>query len=345
MAIDPNQPRLSKNKLDRSEDLLQVYDASDGTEKVIIPDDIATPLENGNLEIEGGVALDGTLRKVSDQGGNLSPLYLSTGGVTAQGTRDISTNVILGNVGQEPQGRSVVIGDGARTDLSGRADLVAIGYDASAKSSAVAIGDSSRASDTGCISLGKGSEASNTNAISIGRDSDATQADAIAMGNTALASGGNAISIGVNSDATDSTAIAIGSGAQATSANSISIGNVAGLFGIGGNAIAIGNGVVSSGLNSFAIGLNSSASGSNAISLGAASDATNTDAIAIGNGAQAVHASSVAIGVSATTTANNQLAIGSSTSNLGTVTTESVTSDTTWTVKINGTDYKVLLKA
>src|SRR5210317_2279122 len=93
---------MTERKSSRLNNNTQVYTLQDFKDSVS---------SDGSLQIEGGVSIDGTLRKVADQGGNLSPLYLSTGGVTAQGTRDISTNVILGNVGQEPQGRSVVIGD------------------------------------------------------------------------------------------------------------------------------------------------------------------------------------------------------------------------------------------
>jgi hypothetical protein len=37
--------------------------------------------------------------------------------------------------------------------------------------------------------------------------------------------------------------------------------------------------------------------------------------------------------------------VGSATTNAGAVTVEAVTSDATWLVKINGTNYKILLKA
>jgi len=121
---------------------------------------------------------------------------------------------------------------------------------------------------------------------------------------------------------------------------------------LGANANASGTASTSLGFNSDAtaslsigIGRSSLASGSNSISIGAYSNATQTDSIAMGNTAQAIHTESVAIGKNATTTAANQLAIGSSTENLGTITSESVTSDATWTVNINGTDYKILLKA
>jgi len=51
----------------------------------------------------------------------------------------------------------------------------------------------------------------------------------------------------------------------------------------------------------------------------------------------------VIIGRGATATANNQFVVGSAGINAGTVTTESLSSTKTWSVKINGTDYKILL--
>ena len=55
--------------------------------------------------------------------------------------------------------------------------------------------------------------------------------------------------------------------------------------------------------------------------------------------------SSIILGRAATATAANQFVVGSAAYNAGTVTTEVVVSDTTWAVRINGTAYKILLKA
>ena len=52
---------------------------------------------------------------------------------------------------------------------------------------------------------------------------------------------------------------------------------------------------------------------------------------------------SIVIGRSARTTASNQFVVGSSAYNAGAVTTETVSSTRTWTVKINGVDRKILL--
>jgi len=52
----------------------------------------------------------------------------------------------------------------------------------------------------------------------------------------------------------------------------------------------------------------------------------------------------VILGYGATATGSNQFVVGSASVNAGTVTAEAVTSDATWTVIINGTQYKILLK-
>jgi hypothetical protein len=51
------------------------------------------------------------------------------------------------------------------------------------------------------------------------------------------------------------------------------------------------------------------------------------------------------LGKDAIATANNQAVFGSAGTNAGAITTEVVVSDTTWSVRINGTAYKILLKA
>lgn len=54
---------------------------------------------------------------------------------------------------------------------------------------------------------------------------------------------------------------------------------------------------------------------------------------------------SVIIGKDATATASNQFVIGSSTTNAGAVTTETITANRTWTVRINGANYKIPMVA
>ena len=50
---------------------------------------------------------------------------------------------------------------------------------------------------------------------------------------------------------------------------------------------------------------------------------------------------SVILGKAATATADNQFVAGSSSVNAGVTTTETITPNTTWTVRINGVNYKI----
>jgi hypothetical protein len=71
--------------------------------------------------------------------------------------------------------------------------------------------------------------------------------------------------------------------------------------------------------------------------------ASNT---AIGYGAASGNFNgSVILGKYATATASNQFVVGSASVNAGTIATEVLVSDRSWAVRINGTDYKILLKA
>ena len=78
--------------------------------------------------------------------------------------------------------------------------------------------------------------------------------------------------------------------------------------------------------------LNTATTGSYNVALGHATDSGG-------------FSESVILGRSATATANNQFVVGSSSHNAGAVTTETITADKTWTVKINGVDYKIPIVA
>jgi hypothetical protein len=54
---------------------------------------------------------------------------------------------------------------------------------------------------------------------------------------------------------------------------------------------------------------------------------------------------SVILGRSATATASNQFVVGSTTYNAGAIATETITPNKTWTVRINGANYKIPLLA
>src|SRR6056300_700746 len=105
MGIIPNDEQfvgvsssvdMTERKSSRLNNNTQVYTLQDFKDSVS---------SDGSLQIEGGVALDGTLRKVSDQGGNLSPLQLSTDEVNALGSGTNSTQL---GVGADASGSNAV---------------------------------------------------------------------------------------------------------------------------------------------------------------------------------------------------------------------------------------------
>jgi hypothetical protein len=65
----------------------------------------------------------------------------------------------------------------------------------------------------------------------------------------------------------------------------------------------------------------------------------------VGYNAQDTNGGSVVLGRAAASTAPSQFVVGSAGIPAGAITTEVVVSDTTWSVRINGTAYKILLKA
>jgi hypothetical protein len=79
-------------------------------------------------------------------------------------------------------------------------------------------------------------------------------------------------------------------------------------------------------------------------SLQANTTGANNTAIGI-NTSSGNFSGSIILGRGATATASNQCVFGSSGTNAGAVATEVVVSDATWSVRINGTAYKILLKA
>lgn len=139
--------------------------------------------------------------------------------------------------------------------------------------------------------------------------------------------GGSNTAVGSNSlrvNTTGSGNTAIGTSALLTNVN-------------GSNNTGIGNGCFpnnQSGSNNTAIGVNSLV-----LSTGNSNSALGVDT------RSSSYDSCVLLGRSAQATASNQFVVGSAAYNAGTITSETVVSDATWTVVINGVQYKVLLKA
>lgn len=83
-----------------------------------------------------------------------------------------------------------------------------------------------------------------------------------------------------------------------------------------------------------------------AIGIGSLSGLTVTNFnTAVGGGTQATGEGSVILGYNASSTGNNQFVVGSSGTNAGAITTETITANRTWTVRINGANYKIPLLA
>lgn len=151
---------------------------------------------------------------------------------------------------------------------------------------------------------------------------------------SALTTGNGNISIGSNIALTASSIGAVAIGANVSGApifNTVSaLSKGTSINGQSGQeAVSIGFGS-STGTNSVAIGYFASASGSNSVAIGTNSTAGGFN-------------SSIVLGRSATATAANQFVVGSASYNAGTVTVGAAAQTHYWTIKINGTDYKVLL--
>jgi hypothetical protein len=89
--------------------------------------------------------------------------------------------------------------------------------------------------------------------------------------------------------------------------------------------------------------------GNNNVCVGSLAGSSNTiggSNIVIGRNSQTGNFNgSIIMGMSATATADNQFVVGSATTNAGAVTTEVIVPDTTWTVRINGANYKIAMLA
>jgi len=211
------------------------------------------------------------------------------------------------------------------------------------------------------VYIGAGCAKGNNNFRSSGNSKDH-----VAIGNSAMGNGGASaregqIAIGYGASIGNST---VETETYNTSTYGIAIGvESEGDAGVYQNINRSGQGNIAIGYRSagttgstisggtVAIGTRSLAEGSDSIAIG--TDATAGDAggskddgIAIGNGASSKFVGGVALGAGATTTDANQFAIGSSSNAVGTVivATPAITT-TTWTVKINGTDYKIPMYA
>ena len=265
----------------------------------------------------------------------------------------------------------------ANTNVTGQ-DITAVGYWAlrlNTGSENTALGSGSLRTNTtggentsvGFNSLATNSTGSNNTAVgraalstnSTGSDNTAvgraallstTSSENTAIGSSALATnttGGSNTAIGylaLQSNSTGFSNTAVGNSALRfnTASGNTAVGLNAGYSNTSGSVTAVGAEAAysnTSGIEVTAVGyqaLRLSTGGSNTAVGFQAGDNITTGAgnVCIGSGAKPLNA-----------TDSNQFVVGSATVNAGAITTEVVVSDTTWSVRINGTAYKILLKA
>lgn len=157
-----------------------------------------------------------------------------------------------------------------------------------------------------------------------------------------------------------SAAFSTGSGMQITAVGAFALQNTSGnentgigyetakfiTSGIGNTAVGTGAAAtLTTGSGNVIIGraANTAASGTTfSVAIGQNATAATFSTV-VGSSATSAFTGGVILGVGAQATANNQFVVGSTTQAAGAITTETLTSTRTWTVKINGTDYKILL--
>jgi hypothetical protein len=166
----------------------------------------------------------------------------------------------------------------------------------------------------------------------IGRGS--LQANTIGNNNTAV--GFTAL---VSNTAGNNTAV----GFEAANANTSGIVTAIGYRALKANTTGFAN----TAIGSSTLVLNTTGNGNTAIGVDSLGSQTTANSnTAIGTGTQSGNFdASVIIGREATATAANQFVVGSVTYPAGAVATEVLVSDRSWAVRINGTAYKILLKA
>ncbi|MCH7317651.1 YadA-like family protein [Acinetobacter sp. ANC 5659] len=164
-------------------------------------------------------------------------------------------------------------------------NTIAIGTDSFAQiQSAIALGNTARATEENTIAVGKNSKVEAKDAIAIGLDAQTTGANGVALGKQAKADGENALAQGVSAKALNLNSIAQGNNAQAIADNATAIG---------ANALATGSAAISQGFNAKALNTNTIAQGTNAqataegaTAIGANTVVNHNNAVALGNGSQ-----------------------------------------------------------
>ncbi|MFZ7173418.1 YadA-like family protein [[Pasteurella] aerogenes] len=218
------------------------------------------------------------------------------------------------------------------------AAAVAIGDEAKAAYSSVAIGASAKAAVSQTIAIGDKANATHNNAIAIGVLANATNNTANAIGYGAKATGDYAFALGSNSTASAKSALAVNYEAKASGEASIALGRLSNATGLAAAALSAGaqaladrtiaigenkdangghstGGAKASADDAISIGTSSAASGKSAVAMGREANATLEDAVALGHNATATENSSTALGAGTKASNYSAIAIGSGTNN------------------------------
>jgi hypothetical protein len=180
-------------------------------------------------------------------------------------------------------------------------------------------------------------------ALIMATGSQNTAVGAFAMNTTTTGFNNTAVGISaLYANTTGNYNTAFGDNAMAnntTSTNNAAFGRQA----LKGNTTGAGNSSFGTGSLSFnTTGVSNVAVGENALS----SNTTGSKNSALGSSTVSGNfTGSVILGHLASATADNQFVVGSSTTNAGAVATETITPNRTWTVRINGANYKIPLLA
>ncbi len=171
-------------------------------------------------------------------------LALGRGATAENGSYGIST--ALGNNAKAYNGRSVALGDDARSGVDADGNkvanqnagvsvgagtrsangAVATGFRANASGNfSIAVGGDAKAQAEHGTAVGYMSKASASQATALGRGSEATAQFASALGNLAKATNTSSVALGDRAQASHENAVALGAGAVTASANSVSVGS------------------------------------------------------------------------------------------------------------------------
>ena len=150
------------------------------------------------------------------------------------------------------------------------------------KSNSVAIGVNNTAAGTSALAMGNSSKALMNESIAIGHSAEAQRTWSTAIGTRAKASEVRSQAIGYEALASGYKSNAIGSGAQATNNHSVAMGSSA--LASGDHSQAFGAGAQATNVRSNAFGSDANAAADYALAIGDHANATHLNSIALGTG-------------------------------------------------------------